>query len=371
MNPLDQLLARPKGPDLSASLLWGTVQKLSPLTVLPDGSGDAIENVANAAGELSRGDRVYLGLSRRRMTVLGRSSRATENLLPGGSFEDYADGYTAFPSSGNIGDVAKVGANPDVWTISDNTTGTVSVDGSVFSKGTRSLKTVTPSGQSTAVRSPVVAVTPGVTYLVRWRSRKSTSQVARTYHRLAAGSTKDLTEWPAYNPSTYLAVESSTIENQDVQQTTFTQYSLVATIPSGINYIALRLLSYQPTGTSTVHFDEVEVYPLTGPEAWYGDTGWISPALVNSWLDYGSPYGPHGFRRVGKTVEMAGLLKNGTNSTMFTLPPGFRSKIYRIAPVMLSTNAATRLNLMDSGTVQVPSYSATWTSIVVPPWSID
>ena len=56
------------------------------------------------------------------------------------------------------------------------------------------------------------------------------------------------------------------------------------------------------------------------------DTGWITPTLENSWVNYDTAlYQPARYRRVGSIVYITGLVRSGTNQTnIFTLPVGFR-----------------------------------------------
>jgi len=70
-----------------------------------------------------------------------------------------------------------------------------------------------------------------------------------------------------------------------------------------------------------------------GPHQWDAagndltDTGWIVPTLTGGWADYGSPYSPAAYRRVGKRVYLRGLVKDGSFGSanpIFTLPAGFR-----------------------------------------------
>jgi len=53
---------------------------------------------------------------------------------------------------------------------------------------------------------------------------------------------------------------------------------------------------------------------------------WQSPALLNSWVNFGSVYNPVGYWRdsVG-VVHLRGVIRSGTfRATIFTLPAGYR-----------------------------------------------
>lgn len=62
-----------------------------------------------------------------------------------------------------------------------------------------------------------------------------------------------------------------------------------------------------------------------------GDASWNNVAggvgFQNSWTDYGAPWTPTRYRRVGDFVTIQGLVKNGVfgdNIPIFTLPVGYR-----------------------------------------------
>jgi len=57
------------------------------------------------------------------------------------------------------------------------------------------------------------------------------------------------------------------------------------------------------------------------------DTGWATPTLQNSWVNFGAPYRNCAYRRINGIVYVEGLLKSGTataNTVVFNLPAGFR-----------------------------------------------
>lgn len=56
-----------------------------------------------------------------------------------------------------------------------------------------------------------------------------------------------------------------------------------------------------------------------------GSSPWFAPTFTNAWVDYGSPWQPARYRKIGDIVSIEGLVKNGTAGlAMFTLPTGFR-----------------------------------------------
>jgi hypothetical protein len=55
------------------------------------------------------------------------------------------------------------------------------------------------------------------------------------------------------------------------------------------------------------------------------DSGWQTPTLLNSWVDFGPPYVTAQYRKIGKIVYVKGFVVNGTAGwAIFTLPVGFR-----------------------------------------------
>jgi hypothetical protein len=292
------------------------------------------------------------------------------NLLWNGDFEQVDTSY-AFPSVDYDGSATAVGQYPNVWVSPDNTTGTVSITTTGVNSGLYCLRLSCTSGQTAAARSPVVEVTPGETYLFRFKAKKQEAQTARLYSRLASGTTTDLNENPGWSTATALIADSGVVENDDL---TFSYANIghVATIPTGHNYAAIRASNFQPTGTSNIYLDDFEVYQLTGDDAWYGDTNWVRVLFQNSWANYASgTYGRAAVRRVGTQVEMAGLVINGTGTTITTLPPGFRPGRSRIFASTKYDNLYARVTVGTDGNVAAPDYSTTWTSIAVPLWSID
>lgn len=55
------------------------------------------------------------------------------------------------------------------------------------------------------------------------------------------------------------------------------------------------------------------------------DSGWIYPTLENGWSNRTTNASPARYRKIGNVVYIAGSITGGTfNSTIFTLPAGFR-----------------------------------------------
>ena len=72
------------------------------------------------------------------------------------------------------------------------------------------------------------------------------------------------------------------------------------------------------------------------------DSGWITPALGNSWVASGGFTAPQ-YRKVGNTVRMIGVTDSGAaNSSPFTLPAGYRPSQGIDAIPMVSSAVGTR-----------------------------
>jgi hypothetical protein len=94
-----------------------------------------------------------------------------------------------------------------------------------------------------------------------------------------------------------------------------------------------------------------------------GDAG--APAFANSWVNSGGTDEPAAFRiSPDGRVDIKGIVKNGTgvNTTIFTLPPGFRPGYEQDFAVACSTGYS-RLRIQSSGTVNAITGSVTWNSL--------
>lgn len=95
------------------------------------------------------------------------------------------------------------------------------------------------------------------------------------------------------------------------------------------------------------------------------DSGWIAPTLLNSWVNYGAPFDPIGYRKIGGIVFMRGLAKNGTApGTIFVLPVGYRTAAQLIVAVVTNVNTIGRMDLQPDGVVRMESGSNAWFSLV-------
>lgn len=82
-------------------------------------------------------------------------------------------------------------------------------------------------------------------------------------------------------------------------------------------------------------------------------TPWVAVTFENSWVDFGAEYQVCQYRRdANGCVEIRGVCKDGTvNTTVFTLPPGFRPPGRLVFPGY-AHSAVCRLDIATTGVVQ-------------------
>lgn len=83
--------------------------------------------------------------------------------------------------------------------------------------------------------------------------------------------------------------------------------------------------------------------------------GWISPAFLNSWIDYGgSVYAPVGyFKDKNGIVHLRGLMKSGAcGAAAFNLPVGYRPAYRLIMSTITNTGTGVgRLDVFATGDI--------------------
>lgn len=155
----------------------------------------------------------------------------------------------------------------------------------------------------------------------------------------ASPSVPALTAFPgAISLATVLVPSGTTATNSG---TTITQVAPFTAASGGVVMFrnsTERDASILPQGTLSCLISDGTLWSSTGA-AWVaaiGDTGWIVPALLNSWVAFGAPYAAAAhYRRINGVVYLAGLIKNGVTTSgtvLFNLPAGFRplAQLYRI-----------------------------------------
>lgn len=364
-NPLDVLIPPQPKPD-GPNLRWATVVATHPLQVRLDGEDAALAAQPDTLVEVDIGARVLIALDRRRIIVLGRATAAAgdgANLMPDSSVESSA----AIPSDADYTTMPSDRWRQDLS--SGLTAGTIVRSTDEAFTGVQSLFLSTPAGGQVIAYSPNAAVVSGETYLVRFRAKQVGSGVAALSLRVAGGSDDSLSEYPGDLSTTAIEPDSAPVSGAAVGSSWQT-FSAVVTIPSGVSRISARVMNYNPPDATDLYLDEFEVYPLTGPDAWWGDTGWIEPVFLNGWVNYGGSYGTAKFRRIGTVVHTQGLVKNGTAGYVFDYPPGFRAGVTKIYPA-ISNSAFARINNLSTGTLQAVNYNNSWVSIEIPPFPVS
>jgi hypothetical protein len=94
------------------------------------------------------------------------------------------------------------------------------------------------------------------------------------------------------------------------------------------------------------------------------DSGWINLSLINSFINFGSPYEAARCRKKAGVVYLEGVVKfGGSNTVMAQLPVGFRPA--NILSFLVSTNSATvgRINIAPSGDIMAAAITTAFTSL--------
>jgi hypothetical protein len=93
------------------------------------------------------------------------------------------------------------------------------------------------------------------------------------------------------------------------------------------------------------------------------DTVWKPMAYQNGWLDYGSPFGPCGYRKLPSgLVILKGICQGGTAPLICNLPAGYRPGYQCLLSVQTSPNAVCRLDISTSGDVSHTGGNSGWLS---------
>jgi hypothetical protein len=93
---------------------------------------------------------------------------------------------------------------------------------------------------------------------------------------------------------------------------------------------------------------------------------WIALPFVNAWVSYDSTYNPGSYYRDGDgVVHLRGLIKNGTSTTICTLPEGFRPEGRLLTHCISNGYPASRIDITTAGvvTLEHSTYDAGWLSL--------
>ncbi|MEJ9219567.1 hypothetical protein P4H46_15495 [Paenibacillus glucanolyticus] len=130
--------------------------------------------------------------------------------------------------------------------------------------------------------------------------------------------------------------------------------------------------------TDVVQQNTTAVSVLMNKKADKDSPGWITPTLLNGWVNYGSNDAVAGFYKDSDgMVYIRGTVKSGVvggpneQCTVFILPPGYRPSNY-IGFATVANNGtadvAGRLNVDDGGRVIAKTGGNTWFGINIPPF---
>ncbi|MGV9206349.1 MAG: hypothetical protein ACOC44_20270, partial [Promethearchaeia archaeon] len=92
-----------------------------------------------------------------------------------------------------------------------------------------------------------------------------------------------------------------------------------------------------------------------------GESG--EPSFQNGWENYGGDFSKAAFWKIGNMVYLQGLIRNGSNDVMFTLPSGYRPSKDRIIAT-ISSNDIGRVAILPNGDIDSNSInSSSWVSL--------
>ncbi|WP_164827786.1 hypothetical protein [Paenibacillus ehimensis] len=127
------------------------------------------------------------------------------------------------------------------------------------------------------------------------------------------------------------------------------QYALSCNVQSIQGEYAGNLMNVVDSLVSSQTDLSTRVSILEGMHAQNMKGQWISPTLVNGWLEYADGYDTVRYIKDGfGVVHLKGLLKNGTlGAVIFTLPPGYRPKATKIFMTISDTNGSALIGRVD------------------------
>lgn len=91
---------------------------------------------------------------------------------------------------------------------------------------------------------------------------------------------------------------------------------------------------------------------------------WVTPTLLNSWLNYGLGYRSTGYcGTVDGSVKLRGFVAGGASGVpIFILGDGYRPNSTEVFVAQAGGGGTARVEILASGTVQVASYNGTGTN---------
>lgn len=142
-------------------------------------------------------------------------------------------------------------------------------------------------------------------------------------------------------------------------------YTLTPTPTYGLS--TARPLSATP-GAFYYETDTKKTYQWNGTQWTFHsivpDASWITPTLLNSWVNYNTAYVGAGYRKLSDgLVVMHGIVKSGTaGSVIFNLPAGYRPSQAIIVDTQ-SVDVGARFDILATGDVVATRVNNAWVSI--------
>lgn len=89
-----------------------------------------------------------------------------------------------------------------------------------------------------------------------------------------------------------------------------------------------------------------------------------APSLVNNWVNYGGGFEDSGYYKDNsERVHLQGMIKNGTATTICTLPSGYRPDKTEVFIASTSGASFIRIDVLSTGVVAVNGAVPTWLSL--------
>ncbi|MBE9002401.1 hypothetical protein IQ274_30430 [Nostoc sp. LEGE 12447] len=120
----------------------------------------------------------------------------------------------------------------------------------------------------------------------------------------------------------------------------------------------------QPNQGSNAHL-KTTYYQLLSLQNITQQEPWQTPTFQNNWVNYDNTYNPAGyFKDSLGIVHLRGLVRSGTNNTtIFTLPVGYRPSNRELQAIQTFNNTIGRLDILTDGQVQVVLGNNGWVSL--------
>lgn len=215
------------------------------------------------------------------------------------------------------------------WTTGTVTRSLTSTAGE-FETGRQALKVVCSTSSSQRVYEKAENIVRGGELITVQVRAKLTSAAAGAWIN-AELLQNDVTSTPT--PFATGLTTVSSVEGQQALTTSWATYTFTMTAANGKPRAMANIMCGTTSVAGTILIDWIEVSKEKDV-----DTGWITPTMQNSWVDYAGGYTPTAYRRIGNRVFLRGLVKAGTvNTSMFTLPVGFRPPYILLADGVFST----------------------------------